>query len=232
MNIGGLATVLIGIGGIIGWGMSLVADYFQAKDGFEKSKNSETTTSIVETIEKNTESKKTKTTDVIEVSAVEQEEPETETEPPTEPQPKSVYLDSLKVADSHGFYEDENTAESTVGDTYSGHVVTIGHVGVLCSDGDEYAMYYLGGKYKKLSGTIAVNDKSWENGNSEILISCDDNIIYQTGAVGRATAPITLPEELSVEGCQWLKISAVSYTGYNGHDKRINFILSDFKLEE
>lgn len=148
--------------------------------------------------------------------------------PDTEAQPTAVYLDNLKVTESHGFYENENTAEDTVGNIYSAHTVTIGNVGVLDTGGDAYAMYYLGGKYKTLTGTIAVNDRTREEGSGEILIFCDDNVIYQTGAVGRATAPISLPN-LNIEGCQWLKISEPTYNGQ--WDKDINFILSDWKLE-
>lgn len=162
-GIGGLVTALVGV-------IAVLANLAQIVEGvrgfFDKPEKSVTSTSIVETVEKEPEKTIVEQADIIQA---EENYAETiEEVPPTEPQPTVVYLDSLKVAESHGFYEDENTAESTVGDTYSGHVVTIGQVGVLGDDA--YAMYYLGGKYKTLSGTIAINDKSWEKGISELLI--------------------------------------------------------------
>ncbi|MDE5582788.1 MAG: NPCBM/NEW2 domain-containing protein [Ruminococcus sp.] len=196
-------------------------------DRFKKPEN---TTSVVETVEKITEEKA-----VIEQAEDIKEDYAEEVEEvlPTEPQPSVVYLDSMKVADSRHFncFYGE-TAEDTVGNMYSGHVDNIGQVGFMGGE-ESYVTYYLGGKYKTLNGIIAVNDKTTNNGNGEILIYCDDNIIYQTGAVVRATAPITMPE-LNVEGCQWLKISVASYSkadfGYATDE--INFILSNFKLEE
>ena len=170
-GIGGIITVI----GAIGWGMNFVADYYQAKEGFEKSKNPVTATSVVETVEKTTRATKAKQEDVIEVNAVEQAEPETEppTESPTEPQPTVVYLDSLKVAESNHYYEDEKNIIDTVGNQYINHILTIGECngGGLYDDDDyDYAKYYLGGKYKTLSGTIAINDTSLNKGVGEELL--------------------------------------------------------------
>lgn len=231
-GIGGIITVI----GAIGWGMNFVADYYQAKEGFEKSKNPVTTTSVVETVEKTTKATKAEQEDVIEVNAVEQAELETEppTEPPTEPQPTAVYLDSLKVAESNNFYEDEKNITDTVGNTYINHILTVGEISYSYDYNDsdyDYAMYYLGGKYKTLSGTIAVNDISLNKGDGgEISILCDDEIAYTTGQVSRAFAPTEV--SINVENCQWLKIWTNHYKDdTNWSQKYMNFILSNFKLE-
>lgn len=222
----GIGGILTGVAAII----AVVANLAQIidtgrgviSDKTEKSRNT-ATTAVVETVKKTTKTTKAEQEDAIEISDVEQE-----TEPPTEAQPAVTYLDSLKVAESNHYNEDESNAIDTIGNTYTSHVLSIGIVGYY-SDEDTYAMYYLGGKYKTLSGTIAVNDKSRDNGKGEVSILCDDNVVYTTGAVSRATAPVEF--SVNIENCQWLKIAEYSYNGYNGYDKNINFILSDWKLE-
>lgn len=232
----GIGAIITIIGFIItgsGWIMEFVANYYQAKEGIEKSKNSETVTSVVETVEKTTKATKAEQEDVIEVDAVEQAEPETE--PPTEQQPTAVYLDSLKVAESNNFYEDENNVMDTVGNTYTNHILTVGTINYVSfydsnNDNYDYGTYYLGGKYKTLSGTIAVNDKSLNNVDEEISILCDDEIVYTTGQVSRAFEPTEV--SINVENCQWLTIKIFHYKDdINWNLKCMNFILSDFKLE-
>lgn len=221
-GIGGIITVI----GAIGWGMNFVADYYQAKEGFEKSKNPVTTTSVVETVEKTTKATKVEQENVIEINAVEQAELETEppTEPPTEAQPAITYLNTLKVSESSGFYDDESEADDTIGNKYLGNVMTIGSG----YDDECYAIYYLGGNYKTLSGIIAVHDysASEEEYNGQLFISTDDNVIYTTEEMGRVSVPVEF--SVNVENCQWLKINKVGYA-FNGNGTR--FILSDWKLE-
>ncbi|MCM1506578.1 MAG: hypothetical protein NC177_05515 [Ruminococcus flavefaciens] len=226
----GIGGVLTGLAAVIAVLANLSQIVEGVRDFFDKPEKSVTTTSIVETVEKEPEETVVEQEDVIQ--AEENYAEVVEEVPPTEPQPTVVYLDSLKVAESNGFYENEVSAESTVGDKYIGHIMTIGHVGV-CDSETEFGMFYLGGKYKILSGNIAINDTSWEGARGELSISCDDNVIYTTEEMGRATAPFPLPENLSVEGCQWLKISLVNYGGtWNaGWDKKTNVILADWKLE-
>lgn len=212
-----------GIGGIVG-AIAILANLSQIIDTasglLDKPEKSVTTTSIVETVEKNTKPKETK--------KAEEKVVEPETEPPTEPQPKAVYLDSLKVAESsyRFFIENPGSNMDSIGNTYTGHILIAssddGAVGNDC-----YAIYYLGGKYKTLSGTIAISDLSDEQPICELLVSCDDNVIYTTGQVGRATAPMEI--SLNVENCQWLKLSGATHSSWKGW---LRFLLSDWKLEE
>ena len=124
-----------------------------------------------------------------------------------------------------------NGVTDTVGNTYSNHILTIGHPGVV-DNGTAYAIYYLGGNYNTLSGTIAINDTSRneEKYTTELSILCDENIVYATGQTSRAFAPTEF--SVSVEGCQWLKIYQVNYReGEATWHENYNFILSDWKLQ-
>lgn len=64
----------------------------------------------------------------------------------------------------------------------------------------------------------------------ELSLLCDDEIVYTTGQVSRAFAPVEF--SVNIEGCQWLKILITNYnTEVGWYKKYMNFILSDFKLE-
>lgn len=143
--------------------------------------------------------------------------------PPTEAQPTAVYLNDMKVSQSEGyFYDDKSSAEDTIGNTYVGNILVIDDGGK--AGNNNYVVYYIGGKYKTLSGTVAVNDESSSNDcQSEISVLCDDNVVYTTGNMGRVSIPTEF--SVSVENCQWLKIRQTTY------DAKASFILHDFKLE-
>jgi len=226
----GIVCILTGLVGVIEVlvNMSETIQPFKCDEDPEKSV---TTASIVEIVERNTEETVDKQEDIIEVSAVEQVETESvsPTELSTESQLEVVYLDSLKVSESHGFYEDESSAKDTIGNTYIGHILSIGKTETLEDiNENDYVLYYLGEKYKILSGTIAIHDRTSDNAIAELFIFCDENVVYSTGQVSRATAPMEF--SVSVEGCQWLKISKITY-GDKYYAYPNTFILSDFKLE-
>ena len=149
----------------------------------------------------------------------------------------SIYCDDNEVyntgevskqfapTESDGYYPDSNSAKDPHGNAYDNHVVTIGTVGVL-GNGTSYATFYLGKKYKSLTGKIAVNSTSWDNKVASFVIYSDDNEIYNTGDVGKEFNPIDL--SLILEDCEWLKIYVDNNDGDWGEN--INFILSEFKL--
>ncbi|MDE6664755.1 MAG: hypothetical protein K2K14_00980 [Ruminococcus sp.] len=218
-GIGGLVTVLSGLIAVLA-NLSEIAQFFN-KDKPEKSV---TTTSIVETVEKNTKAKETKQVEetIVEaenVAEVVEEVPETE--PPTKPQSKFVYLSNMKVTESNYEFNLQNGVDAidTIGNRYSGYVITVGNP-ILIEEG--YATYYLGGKYKTLSGTIAVHDDTYGDDVGELSILCDENIVYGTGIIGRTSVPTEF--SVNIEDCQWLKICRNKST--------VKFILSDWKLEE
>ena len=138
---------------------------------------------------------------------------------------KDTYLKNMNATESDGYYPDSNSAKDPHGNAYDNHVVTIGTVGVL-GNGTSYATFYLGKKYKSLTGKIAVNSTSWDNKVASFVIYSDDNEIYNTGDVGKEFNPIDL--SLILEDCEWLKIYVDNNDGDWGEN--INFILSEFKL--
>ena len=88
----------------------------------------------------------------------------------------------------------------------------------------------MGGKYKTLSGVIAVTDESTKLHTSSLFISADDNSIYSTGEIDRAFVPSEI--SVNVEGCQWLKFYIVgSQINWSGFSEQLQFILYNWKLE-
>ncbi|MDE6425739.1 MAG: NPCBM/NEW2 domain-containing protein [Ruminococcus sp.] len=186
-----------------------------------KPEKTESSVAVIETVKEEPEEiivEEENVAEVIEETAIEQEEVieesvivpeevvEPETEPPTEFQPIAVYLDSLKIIEAKNF-DVKNSAEDTIGNNYAGHIISIGTNDSLR---DTYGTYYLGGQYKKLSGTIAVDDSIREDSEEELSILCDDNVAYTTGSIiGRKNIPFEI--SVNVENCQWLKIQKVQY---------------------
>ena len=82
---------------------------------------------------------------------------------------KDTYLKNMNATESDGYYPDSNSAKDPHGNAYDNHVVTIGTVGVL-GNGTSYATFYLGKKYKSLTGKIAVNSTSWDNKVASFVI--------------------------------------------------------------
>lgn len=136
-----------------------------------------------------------------------------------------TYLDSLNPIASAGFETPASDIQDTMGNQYIKHNLTIGDFSWATND-NGYAIYYLGGTYKTLSGTIAMQDQSQSEKTGEVSILCDNHVIYTTGTIDRLSTPIIF--STNIENCQWLKISQTCYTGLNIH---IKFILHNWKLE-
>lgn len=210
-GIGGIITVI----GAIGWGMNFVADYYQAKEGFEKSKNPVTATSVVETVEKTTRATKAKQEDVIEVNAVEQAEPETvpptepPTAPPTEPQPVSVYINDLEYMSCENDVEEQSNLKDNVGNMYHKGLFmyrNISFIGDTGCYGEGSANYYIQGKYTTFSGTVAVPSGNENNTRSSFFeIYGDGNLLYTSPVMTNTS----FPENFSIDitGVQLLTIS-------------------------
>ncbi|GEM_PF-5549365 len=233
----------IGITGIVSGAIlliSVLANLGQIKETWfpkkpESSSSQQQSSSVESTKEKNNGKSSQINISDDSYSAVVTEPPtEAPTEPLTEPpptEPPVVYLSDLKAVESSMFDENIESAGDTVGNRY------YNHFGVLNTNGYELDMYrgtpfvtyYLGGKYKTLTGTIAVYDKSVDK-TSELIISCDDNVVFGTGEVSRTFAP----EEFSinVENCQWLKFSVVDRLGNRYlYAQYIDFIIANCILE-
>ncbi|MDE5557517.1 MAG: NPCBM/NEW2 domain-containing protein [Ruminococcus sp.] len=215
-SIGGVLSGLIGIIAVL----ANLSEILQFAGCNEKSEKSVTTTSIVETIEKNTKAKETKQ---AEETIVEEENVAEVVEeiPETEPQQEVIYLNSLKVVEKsmYAYYvENANHSVDTIGNTYLSHTITIGSENWR---DDSYITYYLGGKYNTLSGTIAVNDDTYDGETGALSILCDENIVYSTGVIDRMYIPTEF--SVNVEGCQWLKIS--------DNKSAVKFIIDNCKLE-
>ena len=129
-------------------------------------------------------------------------------------------LNSIEVSEHSKNFSDNNVNVTDVlGNTYY-NASTIGKSGLMKKE--DYAIYYLGGKYKTLSGIIAIDEDNSEKAVGELSILCDNTEVYTTEQVKRITVPIEF--SVDVEGCQWLNIC---------HDKsKMKFILADWKLEE
>ncbi len=144
--------------------------------------------------------------------------------------PQYVDLGDLMASESDGYYTNETSAMDSVGNKYSKNFVTLGTTGVL-GDGTSYAAFHLGGKYKTLTGKLAVNNSSWDEHTASFAIYADENEIYNTGEVSKIFAPTNL--SVNIENCQWLKIKVTNYAenaNYGGEN--INFILSEFRVHE
>ncbi len=153
------------------------------------------------------------------------ENSEEETIPPA-PTYSYTRLCDLEPSDYSDYsYNTDRAIKDTIGNSYSGNVT------VFFNDDwfhkSDYVVYYLGGKYKTLTGTIAVNDES-DGGSTYAIfdISGDDNILYTTGDITRLFAPTEF--SINVEGVQWLRIDNKSYGG--AYDN-VGTILYNWQLE-
>ena len=158
----------------------------------------ETTTTISEEV---TEPPATTTEQVI-TTTEEVTTKEVTTEETTIPKnPEDFYLHNIKSVESHYFYN-SNSETDTIGNIYTGNVQYMKHNG--------YAIYYIGGKYSKLSGLIAANNNDFDSDGaySIITILADDIEVYSTGEFTRVSTPMEF--EIDITGVQWLKIQKTS----------------------
>lgn len=217
------------IGGVIA-GFTAVATVFgfitdisdwSKKDTTEVAQITETTTNITElTTEQTKENIVTTSKEVTEPPATTTEEVTTEkvtTEATTIPKnPEDFYLHNIKSVESDGFYNSDSETD-TIGNRYTGNV--------QCIKCNGYVIYYVGGKYSRLKGTIAPCDDEFMNGNtSTISILVDDEEVYNTGDFTRVSTPMEV--DIDITGAQWLKIQHSKTYGWG------QTILANFKLVE
>ena len=139
-----------------------------------------------------------------------------------------VWLDELEPAESKQYGICDFSVDDTVGNTYLGHVAWLNTKSNPDSQ-QAYSTYYLGGKYKKLTGTVAVSVDTAMEQKGALFFYCDDEVVYNMDSIGRTTAPIKF--EIDVENQQWLKIyNETGNRGTNGD----NFLLLFYncKLEK
>lgn len=225
------------IGGIVA-GFSLVAtvvgfaaDLIDLGGNRKDAENSSPSSSVVvtteakkepevkaEIVETTTEKVETTTEEIV------TEPPETTTEEPetTPKNPEDFYLYNISPTQNE-YLHTYDSATDTVGNHYTGHVQYITNNG--------YAIYYLGGQYTKLTGTIAasaIDHGMWlgfNNDNvSSIKILVDDKEVYNTGEFSRVSTPMNV--DIDITGANWLKIQH-SRTSGDGE-----VILADFKFAE
>ena len=138
---------------------------------------------------------------------------------------KPTYLCDVKCS-NWGHYEQITSGEmltDTIGNKYElNNLFEMSSTGVG-SGWTGFADYYLGYKYKTLTGMIAVSDKS-QNTSARLIIEGDNKQIYST-SLNRSTAPISI--NFDVSNINWLSIKLI---GDNAYDLYI--ILSDFQLSE
>ena len=142
------------------------------------------------------------------------------TEPPVT-EPSVVYLADLEPVECEN-YEKIDTIKDTIGNIYTGKINCFMNYAFGSS---AQVTYYLGGKYKTLSGTIAVGEGT-DNGNAVALcIMADDTSIYATDEMERVSEPINF--SIDVENAKWLKLEWTA----REYLKSADMILYDWKLE-
>lgn len=148
-------------------------------------------------------------------------------------------LSNLKISSSRYFELNESKLiEDTVGNKYLSEnlFVTRAEGG----DGYGYATFYLGEKYKGLSGTIAVSDESENRSDTqlegwiEIYSKNGDEYshLYSSPILSRMTSPIDIPE-VNISDTDWLEIRCYNngdYYSLAGGYHSLEILLSDFML--
>lgn len=140
--------------------------------------------------------------------------------------PEELYLHNIEPTQSEHFYNSDSETD-TIGNQYTGNVQNI----YSHTDGNGYAIYYIGGKYSKLQGIIAAASSSQFGDNQEatITILLDDEEAYSTGGFSRVSTPMQV--DIDVSGVQWLKIQhSGTHLGYV--DNSASVILANFKFVE
>lgn len=119
------------------------------------------------------------------------------------------------IIDSY-YIEDKEEFIDTIHTKYTEHA--------MCLYNNAYAIYFLGGKYTTLTGTLAIKDDSDKNGLLYISIYDDnDNVIYSSGSLDRITKPIEL--NLDVENIDFITIKQSYY------NSAMKSILYNFKAQ-
>ena len=138
---------------------------------------------------------------------------------------KPTYLSDLKCSNSNR-YELITTGTmltDTIGNKYDlNNLFLMEGRGYSSKNG--FADYYLGYKYKSLTGVVSVDDRSVNT--SATLIIEGDNIQIYTLKLNRSTAPVKI--SLDVSNINWIRMKLV---GDNYYDD-LYIILSEFQLSE
>lgn len=211
-----------GIGGILTGAAAVIAvlanlsEIIQLFKGDDKPEKSSKSVAVVETVTeqlKVTEAIKVTEPYVVEESYVEEEiieenvivteeiiEPETE--PPTEPQPVSIYINDLQYMSCKNIVGEQIQLKDNIGNMHhNGLIMWKGN-----SRGEGSADYYIQGQYTTFSGTVAVPSGYEGNENSAFFEVYGDNNLLYTSPVMTNTS---FPEDFSIDitGVQLLTIS-------------------------
>lgn len=142
-------------------------------------------------------------------------------------------LSNLKLSASRFLTQiQDRSLEDTIGNTYES-----GNLFEMCAEDNEYgyASFYLGGKYKKITGNIAISDES-DNENElnkqlesyiEIYSKNGENynLLYTSPILNKISSPINLSTlNLDLSDCEWLEIRHYNngtYYFYGPHSLRI-----------
>lgn len=211
--IGGVFLVFSVIGGILGF----VSDGMSVTELFKKDKTDKTNQDIVQVqIVDNQTTQITTTQEVEEIIEIEPPITTTEEITTTPKNPEDFYLHNIEPTQSENFYSDDSKTD-TIGNLYTGNV--------QCVYGNGYAIYYAGGQYTHLSGTIAASDYHFSNDNiSTISILVDDEEMYNTGNFSRVSTPMNV--DIDITNAQWIKIQ------HSSTDTPGDTILANFKFVE
>jgi hypothetical protein len=120
------------------------------------------------------------------------------------------------IINSYNIYDNDKFID-TVHNTYIEHA--------MCLLNESYTTYFLGGKYKTLSGTLAIADDSSSKGTVQITIYDSDtgDILYTTDTLDRVTKPIDVT--VNVENIDFITIKQSNNCEY------MCTILYNFKAE-
>lgn len=107
--------------------------------------------------------------------------------------PESFYLHNIDPVQSDNF-ENVSDATDTIGNLYAGNVQTIHSTSSVSG----YAIYYAGGKYSSLKGTIAANTNYFgDNQIAIVTILADDEEVYSTGEFNRVSVPMEIDIDIT-----------------------------------
>lgn len=118
---------------------------------------------------------------------------------------KPTYIYDLKVSESarYELIDSGDKIIDTVGNVYDvGNLYEISTYSGGWSTENGYANYFLGYKYSRFHGTIAIDDKS-DAVYGTITFYGDDSVI-QSVSLNRTTAPV--PIDIDISNVNWLKI--------------------------
>ncbi len=144
---------------------------------------------------------------------------------------KPVYLCDIKCSNSGQYNQITSGTKlmDTIGNQYEpGNLFNLY---CKCSSYTRYygfADYYLGYKYKTLTGTVAVDDKS-DNTTASLIIEADNVQIYEI-SLSRSTEPVKI--SIDVTTVNWIKFKVVSEKNYDLYAILYDFRFSDEKRDD